>query len=61
MVERFREKYSVATVCEMFEVSCSGHYAWRNRQRKEVKDQWLIGLAMECQGQSRQIYDIRCV
>ena len=61
VIERFRGKYSVAAMCEMFEVSRSGYYAWRNRQRREAKDQWLVDLIMECQRQSRQTYGIRRV
>ena len=48
-------------MCEVFEVSRSGYYAWRNRQNKEAKDQWLVDLVMECQKQSRQTYGIRRV
>ena len=42
VIERFRGKYSVEAMCKVFEVSRSGYYAWRNRQGKENKDQWLI-------------------
>lgn len=48
-------------MCEVFEVSRSGYYAWRSRQKKEAKDQWLIDLVMECQKQSKQTYGIRRV
>ncbi len=51
----------MAAMCEVFEVSRSGYYAWRNRQRGEAKNQWLVDLVMECQRQSRQTYGIRCV
>lgn len=61
VIERFRGKYSVAAMCEMFEVSRSGYYAWRNRQRKEAKDQWLVDLVMACQRRSKQTYGIRRV
>lgn len=30
-------------------VSRSGYYAWRKRQGKEAKDQWLVDLIVECQ------------
>ena len=39
VIERFRGKYSIEALCEVFEVSRSGYYAWRNRQQKEAKDQ----------------------
>lgn len=61
VIERFRGKYSVAAMCEMFEVSRGGYYAWSNRQRREAKDQWLVDLIMECQRQSRQTYGVRRV
>lgn len=61
VIERFRGKYSVAAMCEMFEVSRSGYYSWRKRQRREAKDQWLVDLIMECQRRSKQTYGIRRV
>ena len=48
-------------MCEVFEVSRSGYYAWRNRQQKEAKDQWLVDLVVACQRQSKQTYGIRRV
>ena len=61
VIERFRGKYSVEAMCKLFEVSRSGYYAWRNRQGKEAKDQWLVDLIMECQEHSKQTYGIRRV
>ena len=61
VIERFRGKYPIEAMCEAFEVSRSGYYAWRNRQNKEAKDQWLVDLVMECQKQSKQTYGIRRV
>ena len=37
VIERFRGKYSIEAMCEVFEVSRSGYYAWRRRQQKEAK------------------------
>ncbi len=53
VIERFRGKYSIEAMCEVFEGSRSGYYAWRSRQSKEAKDQWLVDLVVECQKQSR--------
>ena len=39
VIERFRGKYSVEAMCEAFEVSRSGYYAWRKRQERGAKDQ----------------------
>ena len=61
VIERFRGKYSIEAMCEVFEVSRSGYYAWRRRQQKEAKDQWLVDLITACQQQSRQTYGIRRV
>ena len=61
VIGRFRGKYSIEAMCEVFEVSRSGYYAWRNRQQKEAKDQWLVGLAVACQRQGKQAYGIRRV
>lgn len=44
VIERFRDKYSMKAMCELFEVSRSGYYAWRNRKDKLNKDQWLVDL-----------------
>ena len=48
-------------MCKVFEVSRSGYYAWRNRQEKAPKDQWLADLITECQQRSKQTYGIRRV
>ncbi len=48
-------------MCDVFEVSRSGYYAWRTRQEKTPKDQWLIDLVVECQKRSKQTYGIRRV
>ena len=61
VIERFRGQYSVQAMCEVFEVSRSGYYAWRTRQSKEPKDQWLVELIVECQRLCKQTYGIRRV
>ena len=61
VVERFRGKYSVEAMCEVFEVSRSGYYAWRKRQERGAKDQWLADLIVDCQKKCRQTYGIRRV
>lgn len=59
VIERFRGQYSIQAMCNLFEVSRSGYYAWRNRQGKEHKDQWLIDLITEIQTKSKQTYGCR--
>ena len=49
VIERFRGKYSVEAMGEVFEVSRSGYYAWRKRQERGAKDQWLAELIVERQ------------
>lgn len=61
VIKRFREKYPVNAMCEVFEVSRSGYYAWRKRQTLPSKDQWLVDLIMECQRESKQTYGFRRV
>lgn len=61
VIERFRETYSVEAMCEVFGVSCSGYYAWRSKQGKEPKDQWLVDLIVKCQQLCKQTYGIRRV
>lgn len=61
VIERFRGKYSIEAMCEVFEVSRSGYYAWRKRQERTAKDQWLADLIVECQKKCRQTYGIRRV
>ena len=61
VIERFRGKYSIEAMCKVFEVSRSGYYAWRTRQGKEAKDQWLVDLIVECQQHSKRNYGIRRV
>lgn len=61
VIERFRGKYSIEAMCRAFEVSRSGYYAWRNRQTKEAKDQWLTDLITNCQQRCKQTYGCRRV
>ena len=61
VIERFRGKYSVNAMCELFEVSRSGYYAWRNRQKQANKAQWLEDLIVECQKSCKQTYGIHRV
>ena len=48
-------------MCHSFGVSRSGYYAWRNRQTKEAKDQWLTDLIIDCQQRCKQTYGCRRV
>lgn len=59
VIERFRGIYPIEAMCEVFEVSRSGYYAWRRAQKKMPRDQWLIDLIVQCQQQCNQTYGIR--
>ena len=59
VIERFRGKYSIQAMCDVFEVSRSGYYAWRKRQNKLSKDQWLVDLITEGHHLSNQTYGYR--
>lgn len=61
VIERFRGKYSIEAMCRLFEVSRSGYYAWRHRQEKKPKDQWLVDLIIDCQQRCKQTYGCRRV
>ena len=61
VIERFRGQYSIQAMCEAFEVSRSGYYAWQKRQGQPAKDQWLVDLIVECQRLCKQTYGIRRV
>ena len=61
VIERFRGTYTVEDMCKVFQVSRSGYYAWRARQNKEAKDQWLVNLIVECQKKCNQTYGCRRV
>lgn len=60
-IEHFRGKYSAKAMCEALEESRSGYYAWRKRQERTAKDQWLADLIVECQKKRKQTYGIRRV
>ena len=61
VIERFRGKYSVTDMCEVFEVSRSGYYAWRKRETGEDKDARLVEMIRLCQKHCGQTYGCRRV
>lgn len=61
VIERFREKYPINSMCRIFEVSRSGYYAWRKRQGIPARDQWLVDLIIDCQQRCKQTYGCRRV
>ena len=61
VIEHFRGKYPIGSMYRLFEVSRSGCYAWRKRQGKPEKDQWLVDLIIDCQQRSKQTCGCRRV
>lgn len=61
VIERLRGKYSIEAMCKVFEVSRSGYYAWRRRQNRQSKDQWVVDLVCKCQQICKQTYGARRV
>ena len=56
-----REKFALVFMCQYFEVSRSGYYAWVKRQGRPEKDELLGKLILECQEKTRQTYGYRRV
>jgi Transposase and inactivated derivatives len=54
-----KEKFGISFMCEFFEVSRSGYYAWRVRQTKQDKDDTIGKLIQKCQQQTKQTYGYR--
>ena len=61
VIIRFKEKYPIQKMCELFKVSRSGFYKWKKRasqpQQRSELDQFII----ECQAQVKQSYGYRRV
>jgi len=56
-----REKFEISFMCQYFEVSRSGYYAWIKRLKQPDKDEFLRDLIVECQTKTRQTYGYRRV
>ena len=56
-----REKFEISFMCQYFEVSRSGYYAWVKRLGQPDKDEVLGNLIRECQEKTRQTYGYRRV
>ena len=57
VIERFRGTYAIEAMCAVFE----GYYAWRSRQSKVPKAQWLVDMIVACQEKCKQTYGCRRV
>jgi len=54
-------KYPIKYMCEFFEVSRSGYYAFKNRHDIPSKDEYLAGLIRKCQQETHGTYGYRRV
>ena len=61
VIERFKNRYSIQKMCELFEVSRSGFYKWRKRVLQPQHRSELDQIIIECQEQTRQTYGYRRV
>ena len=59
MIYRFKSKYSISTMCILFEVSRSGYYDWATKMDEVDKDASLMELVMEGYERSRKTYGYR--
>ncbi|MGE5380292.1 MAG: IS3 family transposase [Methylocystaceae bacterium] len=61
VIYRFKDKYPIKQMCEFFQVSRSGYYAWVKRIGQEDKDKWIADLICECQYKNHKTYGYRRV
>ena len=61
VIERFRKKYPITSLCALLEISRSGYYAWRKQKHKADRDSQLIQQIRACQQQSNYTYGCRRV
>ena len=61
VIERFKNKYPIRKMCEIFEVSRSGFYKWRKREQRPVQLCKLDQMIIDCQTQTNQTYGYRRV
>lgn len=60
VIERFKNKYPIWKMCELFEVSRSGFYKWRKRAASQQRSE-LDQIIIECQVLAKQTYGYRRV
>lgn len=56
VIERFKNKYPIWKMCELFEVSRSGFYKWRKRTLSPQLHNELDQIIIECQALVKQTY-----
>ena len=61
VIHRFRSTHPIERMCDFFQVSKSGYYAWLKRLDKDDKDKHLAELIGVCQEKSKRTYGYRRV
>jgi len=61
VIERFSQKYSVISMCEMFHISRTGYYNWLKSDRSKDKDLMIGNLIKKCQNATKFTYGYRRV
>ena len=61
VIDRRRDKYPLAIMCQFFGVSRSGYYAFKKRMSKPDRDEGLARAIAECQQSCRNTYGYRRV
>lgn len=61
VIYRFQNRYPINRMCEFFQVSRSGYYAWISRLNLEAKDKWIAERIAVCQEKSKRTYGYRRV
>jgi len=60
-IEKNRDKYSISFMCQFFEVSRSGYYAYLNRKDNADRDELLSAAIRQCQKETNSTYGYRRV
>jgi putative transposase len=60
-IYRHKDKYSTTVMCEFFEISRSGYYAYVKRMNQPNKYEHLVEVIKECQEKSKGTYGYRRV
>lgn len=61
MISRYQSQYSVRALCDFFQVSPSGYYAYLKRKDQDTKDEKIASLIAMCQDKYRKTYGYRRV
>lgn len=60
-IQRHQDKYPIKVMCQFFNISRSGYYAFLKRQTLPNRDQLLVSMINQCQQDTRGTYGYRRV